>query len=310
MTPAVLEVRDLTVTFKTPTGPVQAVRGVDFDVQPGEIVGVVGESGCGKSATFRAILGLIGRTADVDGEVRYRGEAISLSGDLQTVSALVYQNPGAALNPVFTVGQQLELVAKSDDHKVLTGLLDQVGLPDPASVLDAYPHELSGGMQQRAVIAIALAQRPDLLIADEPTTALDVTTQARILDLLDELRAPGSIAIVLISHDVGVIGRLADRVAVMYAGRIVEVGSADQVLGAPGHPYSHALLAATPGAHNIGDELATIPGQVPDGRSPIAGCSYADRCPHADEVCLEAEPRLQPIGNGHGVACVRPRAWT
>lgn len=242
----VLDVRDLAMTFRPPTGPVDAVRGVSFQLNRGKVLGIVGESGSGKSATFRALLGLSPPTASISGEVRFNGEEIAAGAKpLRNASAMIYQNPGAALNPVFTIGQQLQWVARSDTTD-LVGLLEQVGLPNPERALDAYPHEFSGGMRQRAVIAMALAKKPTLLVADEPTTALDVTTQDRILGLLDELRERHDLTVAFISHDLEVVRRIADNIAVMQHGRIVEAGRAEQVFTEPQHDYTKALLAATP----------------------------------------------------------------
>ena len=301
---SLLEVEGLHVTFNPPTGPVHAVRGVSLQVRPGEIVGVAGESGCGKSVLFRALLGLLPDTARVDGCLRFDGESMGMDGSLQTAASLIYQNPGASLNPVFTVGQQLRLVTGTDDLAVLVDLLDQVGLPDPSRLLDSYPHELSGGMSQRAVIALALAQSPRLLIADEPTTALDVTTQAQVLDLIEELRDRTGLAVVLISHDLAVIRRVCERIVVLYAGQIAEEGGADQVLEAPSHPYTQALLQSIPRPETAGGRLASIPGLVPDGRTPIPGCAYAPRCPHARDACRAAQPAPRPVQPGHAAACI------
>ena len=301
---SLLEVEGLHVTFNPPTGPVQAVRGVSLEVGDGEIVGVAGESGCGKSVLFRSLLGLLPDTARVEGSLRLDGETLGMDGSLQATASLIYQNPGASLNPVFTIGQQLRLVAGTDDAAALAGLLEQVGLPDPARLLNAYPHELSGGMGQRAVIALALAQSPRLLIADEPTTALDVTTQAQVLDLIEELRDRIGLAVVLISHDLAVIRRVCQRIVVLYAGQIVEDGRADQVLEASGHPYTQALLQSIPRPETAGRRLASIPGVIPDGRTPITGCAFAPRCTQARDACRTDQPELLPVRPGHAAACI------
>lgn len=302
--PSLLRVEDLHVTFNPPTGPVRAVRGVSLELRPGEILGVAGESGCGKSVLFRTILGLAPASATVTGELHFEGRPMPTDGSLQAVAALIQQNPGAALNPVFTIGQQLRLVARSDDPVVLGDLLARAGLPEPRRLLGAYPHEFSGGMLQRAVIAMALATRPRLMIADEPTTALDVTTQAQVLDLIEELRRRDGLAVVLISHDVGVIRRICDRVLVLYAGRVAETGATGQVLEDPGHPYTRALLAAIPRPESAGADLAAIAGMVPDGREPIAGCAFAPRCAHSRAECEATVPALRPVQSGHSAACV------
>lgn len=299
-----LEVDGLRVTFNAPAGPVRAVRGVSLHVNRGEILGVAGESGCGKSVLFRALLGLLPATASVAGDLRFDGKPMDADGALTRAAALVYQNPGAALNPVFTIGQQLWLVAGTQDPAVLCDLLTQAGLSDPEQLLGAYPHELSGGMSQRAVIALALAQKPRLLIADEPTTALDVTTQSLVLDLIAELRDRHSLAVVFISHDLAVIQRVCDRVAVLYAGEVVETGETASVLTAPAHPYTRALLESVPRADAVGAELVSIPGFVPDGRSEIAGCAFAPRCSHAQDRCHADRPAHLLAGPGHSAACV------
>ena len=301
---SLLEVEGLKVTFNPPTGPVQALRGVSLQVADGEIVGVAGESGCGKSVLFRALLGLLPDTARVEGSLRFGGASMSMDGSLQAAASLIYQNPGASLNPVFTIGQQLSLVSGTDDAAVLRGLLEQVGLPDPPRLLDSYPHELSGGMSQRAVIALALAQSPRLLIADEPTTALDVTTQAQVLDLIEELRDRIGLAVVLISHDLAVIRRVCERIVVLYAGQIAEHGGTDRVLDAPSHPYTQALLRSIPRLDTAGRQLASIPGLVPDGRIPIIGCAFAPRCQWARDACRASQPMPRPVQAGHTAACI------
>ncbi len=303
MTEVFLDVTNLQVTFNTPTGAVHAVRGIDLALRQGEILGVVGESGCGKSATFRALLGLAPPSADVSGDVSWMGNPTS-TDVLRSETAMIYQNPGAALNPVFTIGEQLALAAGTTDSNELAGMLDRVGLPEPEKALDAYPHEFSGGMRQRAVIAFALAQQPRLLVADEPTTALDVTTQAQILDLLRSIRAERDLTVAFISHDLAVISQIADRVAVLYAGRVVEVGRTPDVLNDPQHPYTEALIRSTPTAEHVGGVLHTIAGSVPDGRSEIQGCAFAERCDHAGEACT-VQPEMRASDDDHFAACVR-----
>ena len=299
-----MEVERLAVTFNPPTGPVQALRGASLQVGDGEIVGVAGESGCGKSVLFRALLGLLPDTARVEGSLRFGGADMGMDGSLQAEASLIYQNPGASLNPVFTIGQQLSLVSGTDDASVLGELLEQVGLPDTHRLLNSYPHELSGGMSQRAAIALALAQSPRLLIADEPTTALDVTTQARVLDLIEELRDRIGLAMVLISHDLTVIRRVCERIVVLYAGQVAEDGRTDQVLQAPGHPYTQALLQSIPRPDTAGRQLASIPGLVPDGRTPITGCAFAPRCTRALHACTASQPAPRLVQAGHSAACI------
>ena len=301
---SLLEAEGLHVTFNPPTGPVRAVRGVSLEVGDGEIVGVAGESGCGKSVLFRALLGLLPDTARVEGSLRFDDEPMRMDGSLQGVASLIYQNPGASLNPVFTIGQQLRLVTGTDDPAVLGELLEHVGLPDAPRLLASYPHELSGGMCQRAVIALALAQSPRLLIADEPTTSLDVTTQLQVLDLIEELRDRTGLAVVLISHDLAVLRRVCERIVVLYAGQITEDGQADQVLGAPSHPYTRALLESIPRPETAGRQLASISGLVPDGRTTIGGCAFAPRCSSARDACRAGQPEPRPVQPGHHAACI------
>jgi oligopeptide/dipeptide ABC transporter ATP-binding protein len=299
-----LEAEGLHVTFNPPTGPVRAIRGVSLEVGDGEIVGVAGESGCGKSVLFRALLGLLPDTARVEGRLLFDGKPMGMDGSLQGAASLIYQNPGASLNPVFTIGQQLRLVAGTDDPAVLGELLEQVGLPDAPRLLASFPHELSGGMSQRAVIALALAQSPRLLIADEPTTSLDVTTQLQVLDLIEELQDRSGLAVVLISHDLAVLRRVCERIVVLYAGQIAEDGRADQVLGAPSHPYTRALLESIPRPETTGRQLASIPGLVPDGRMAIGGCAFAPRCSSARDACRAGQPEPRPVQPGHQAACI------
>lgn len=299
-----LEVDGLHVTFNPPTGPVRAVRGVSLRLEAGEILGVAGESGCGKTVLFRALLGLLPATARTEGRMRFDGKPMSMDGSLQKATSVIYQNPGAALNPVFTIGQQLEMITQTKDSAAHAELLDQVGLPDAPRLLSAYAHELSGGMSQRAVIALALAQRPRLLIADEPTTALDVTTQAQVLDLIRDLRGLHGLTVVLISHDLAVIRRVCDGATVLYAGQIVEEGTIEQVLQKPTHPYTQALLESIPRPQSSGSQLASIPGFVQDGRDEIIGCAFAPRCARASELCRAETPAIRRVRHGHSVACV------
>ena len=303
-TSSLLEVDDLHVTFNPPTGTVRAVRGVSLRLEAGEILGVAGESGCGKTVLFRALLGLLPATARTEGHMRFDGKSMSMGGSLQKAASVIYQNPGAALNPVFTIGQQLEMITGTKDSAAHAGLLNQVGLPDAPRMLSAYAHELSGGMSQRAVIALALAQAPRLLIADEPTTALDVTTQAQVLDLIRELRDRHGLTVVLISHDLAVVRRVCDRALVLYAGQVAERGAVEQVLKEPTHPYTQALLKSIPGPQTSGGQLASIPGFVPDGRNEIDGCAFAPRCAHASELCRAEAPATRRVRLGHSVACV------
>ena len=242
-----------------PRGPCALYAACHYESARERYWGSSARSGCGKTVLFRALLGLLPATATVSGAMRFRHEMMPIDGTLQDAAALVYQNPGAALNPVFTIGRQLQIVAGTRDSEVLCSLLAQAGLAEPERLLDSYPHEFSGGMRQRAVIALALAQNPRLLIADEPTTALDVTTQAQVLDLIADLRHSKQLAVVLISHDLAAIRRVCDRVVVLYAGRVAETGSTDQVLDRPTHPYTRALLESVPRPEAVGGDLLSIP---------------------------------------------------
>jgi peptide/nickel transport system ATP-binding protein len=299
-----LSVRGLTTRFHTDEETVHAVEDVSFDIRAGETVCLVGESGSGKTVTGESITRLVDSPpGEITGEVRFRGESL-LEASPRRMRAIrgaeiahVFQNPQDALNPVYTVGQQIaevvtihENVSRRAARRRALDLLDRVRIPDPASAIDSYPHELSGGMKQRVLVAMALAGDPDLLVADEPTTALDVTIQAGILDLLADLQADLGMAILFITHDLGVVARIADRVVVLYAGRVMERGTARQVFHDPAHPYTRALLACLPGR---GGESRSIGGDLPSATTPPAGCRFADRCPFAVADCHEgAHPDL------------------
>ena len=315
-----LEIDGLSVEFRVPSGTVRAVKGVSLAVQPGEVLGIVGESGSGKSVLTRTILGLIPENGRVvGGEVRYKDRSI---GELRARElrdlrlnevSMVFQDPGAYLNPVFTIGQELVAlirlargVGRAEARHIGESLLERVGIPDPARRFDAYPHELSGGQKQRVMIAMAIANRPSLLLADEPTTALDVTIQDQILRLLVGLKEELGMSMILVSHDIGVVSRLCTSVAVMYAGRVVEVGPVRDVLAEPRHPYTRALLASVPRIANIGDshrELRSIPGAPPDLSVGVEGCPFARRCDHASGVCGAVPMVLEPAGPGRLTAC-------
>ena len=317
MTAPLLEVEDLRTSFRTPHGTARAVDGVSFTVQAGETVGLVGESGCGKSVTALSILGLVRPPGAIAPESRVRFESRDLSSlperDLRAVRgariAMVFQEPMASLNPVLRVGEQVAEVARiharasrDDAWARAIAMLAQVGLPDPAASARRYPHELSGGMRQRVMLAAALMLRPALLIADEPTTALDVTVQAQILELISALQREMGMAVLLITHDLGVIAERAQRVLVMYAGQIVEEAPVRELFANPKHPYSQGLLAAAPrlGAHR--ERLAVIPGIVPSATEWPSGCRFRDRCELAFEKCT-TEPPLVRIGASHTARC-------
>jgi peptide/nickel transport system ATP-binding protein len=313
-TAPLLSLRELTVTFDTPAGPARAVRGVDLDIGPGEAVAVVGESGSGKSVTMLATLGLL-PSARVTGSASWRGhELIGAPVDtLRSVRgrriSMVFQDPMTSLNPVLTIGKHLSLVLAA--HQPDLGrrertaraieLLDQVAIPQAARRVEAYPHELSGGMRQRVMIAMAIANSPEVLIADEPTTALDVTVQAQIMELLTDLRLERGLALVLITHDLGVVAGHTDRVAVMYAGRMVERAAVADVFAAPQHPYTRALLSCLPRLDERGD-LGSIPGTPPNPVDLPPGCPFSLRCPLAVDTCRVDEPALVAFGRGQ-VAC-------
>ncbi len=316
-----LEVEDLRVRFDAPEGEVRAVDGVSFRIREGETLGLVGESGCGKSVTALSLLRLVAPPGRIDGgRIAYRGR------DLLTVSepqirkvrgkeiALIFQEPVAALNPVYTVGSQIaeairvhHRMSRKEALPEAARLLRLVQIPDPERRIHEYPHQLSGGMCQRVMIAMALSCKPSLIIADEPTTALDVTIQAEILDLLRRLREQFSLSVLLISHNLGVIAESADRVAVMYAGRIVEEAPVREIFGAPKHPYTLGLLRSVPRLGERGRagrrRLTIIPGSVPDPARREPGCPFAPRCSEAMEVCRREEPDLLPLSPGRKVSC-------
>ena len=316
-----LDVRGLVTSFHTRSGVVRAVTGVNFQVRRGEILGLVGESGCGKSVTSLSILGLIAPPGKVEaGQVMFDGR------DLRTISeeelrklrgdriAMIFQQPTSSLNPVFDVGFQLGEVLEIHRHMKRKAareraleLLQMVGIPDPQRRLRAYPHELSGGMAQRVMIAMALACEPELLIADEPTTALDVTIQAQILDLMRRLQRETGTAIILITHDLGVVAEMCDRVAVMYAGEIIEDTTAPNLFRRPLHPYTQGLIGSVPILGKTQDELAVIPGVVPNLIDLPPGCRFAPRCRSREEFdvqpATEFHPELRPAGPGHTVRC-------
>jgi peptide/nickel transport system ATP-binding protein len=328
MSEPLLKVEDLRVEFQTRRGKALVLNGVDFEIRAGETLCVVGESGCGKSMTALALLRLIpsppGRISS--GRVVFQGEDL-VTANIERMRqvrgnriSMIFQEPMTSLNPVLTVGDQigesLRLHAGLDANAARTRaieMLRQVGIPAPERRIDEYPHQLSGGMRQRVMIAMALACRPDILIADEPTTALDVTVQAQIFDLLRDLQREKGTAILLITHDMGAVAEMADRVMVMYAGRVIEQGTTAQVLGAPGHPYTRGLIDCLPelgssqAAVSGGDrvELAEIAGVVPSIWELGSGCAFRERCPHAMPRCAQEVPPLFGLDGdgGHGAAC-------
>ena len=317
--PSVLDVKDLKTVFKTRRGEVHAVNNVSFHLEPGELLGVVGESGSGKSVTMMSLIGLLPMPpAEVrNGHVMFGGKDLLRATDeeLRAIRGarigFIFQDPMTSLNPVFNVGFQVMEplrkhmgLTKSQARKRAVDLLELVGIPDAARRLKDFPHQFSGGMRQRVMIAIALACNPKLLIADEPTTALDVTIQAQILELVKDLRQKLGMAIIWITHDLGVIAGIADRVMVMYGGQVVEQGPVRDLFADPAHPYTRALLKTMPKLHGIRDEkLRVIEGQPPMlGRQPTS-CPFRDRCAHAFDRCAQENPQRRPIGEGHDVAC-------
>jgi oligopeptide/dipeptide ABC transporter ATP-binding protein len=317
--PMLLEVENLRTQFETSAGTVRAVDGVSYTVAEGETVGIVGESGCGKSVGALSVLRLIpdppGRV--VGGSIRFRGEDLLAMSDerLHAVRggqiAMVFQEPMTSLNPVLTIG--LQLCETMEFHLKLTPeqarlraveLLGMVGISEPGRRLDQYPHHLSGGMRQRVMIALAMSCKPKLIIADEPTTALDVTIQAQILELMKDLTKRFGVALIVITHNLGVVARYADRVNVMYAGRIVESGTAADIYHSPMHPYTLGLLRSVPRMDRPrGEKLVPITGQPPDLTREIVGCSYRPRCSFATERCAHEDPVLEEVGPGHLSAC-------
>ena len=317
----VLEVTDLSVSFRTRRGPVPAVDGVSFRLAPGEILGVVGESGCGKSALCSALVRLLPGNAEVAGSIRFRGEELlaKTPAEMRAIRGrditMVLQNPMTAMDPLFTVGSQFDEVlrhssplAPAERRSRALEMLRLVHIPSPPERLASYPHQMSGGMKQRVLTAMATALSPGLLLADEPTTALDVTIQEQILRLLAEIRDRLGTAIILVTHDLGIVRRLTDRVVIMYAGRAVETGETESIFTDPQHPYTRALLASIPrigqaGLRHAGQRLAAINGQIPDLGNLPRGCAFTPRCPQASARCGEAYPPSFSTGPGRTARC-------
>lgn len=317
-----LQVKDLQVEFKTRRGTALILNGVDFDLHHGETLCVVGESGCGKSMTALALLRLIpsppGRISG--GSVMFQGENLVQASEARMRDvrgnriSMIFQEPMTSLNPVYTVGDQIGETLRlhaglnaAQSREQAIEMLRQVGIPAPERRVDEYPHQLSGGMRQRVMIAMALACRPDVLIADEPTTALDVTVQAQIFDLLRDLQREKGTSIIMITHDMGAVAEMADRVIVMYAGRVIEQGTSQQVLGQAAHPYTRGLIACLPelGSSLVGGrtELPEITGVVPSLWELGQGCAFRERCQHAMPICSQAQPSMVDLGGGHFTAC-------
>ena len=314
----ILEVKNLQISFRTSGGMLKAVRDISFDLERGKTLAIVGESGSGKSVTSKAILGILAGNSVVEGgEILYDGKDLlrineddmyKLRGDK---ISMIFQDPLTSLNPVFTVGSQITEsirvhlhLPKDEATKRAVGLLEKVGMPDPQGVMKKYPHTLSGGMRQRAMIAMALCCNPRLLIADEPTTALDVTIQAQIMALLKRLQEETGMSMILITHDIGLVANMADRVLVMYAGQIIEQAKASELFKSPRHPYTRALLETVPTIRDDADrKLFSIPGIVPENYDHIKGCRFADRCAYRRPECEKPQEEY-PFGQEHTARCI------
>ncbi len=315
---ALIEIKELSIQFKTDKGIVPSVNKVTYEIFPGETLGLVGESGCGKSVTAHSIMGLIPKPAGriAHGEIVFRGEDLARATEKRMREirggeiAMIFQEPMTSLNPVYTVGDQimeaimLHTEKTFEEARVLAiEMLRKVGIPSPEVRVDEYPHQLSGGMKQRVMIAMALSCNPSLLIADEPTTALDVTIQAQILELMQELQKDTGMAILMITHDLAVVAEVCDRVVVMYGSRIVETAKVEELFEHPRHPYTIGLFASIPRIDDDSDRLTPIPGFVPSPMNFPSGCKFHNRCSKAEHRCTLEEPELREIRPGHKVAC-------
>jgi oligopeptide/dipeptide ABC transporter ATP-binding protein len=314
-----MEVEDLKVRFKTENGYVSTVNGVTFSILEGETLAIVGESGSGKSVTSLALMGILPSNGEV-----YEGEMTFKDKDLRKLSkkeyrglrgkeiSMIFQEPMTALNPVFTIGYQLRetiilhfKLKKEQAHQRGIEMLQLVGIPDAEKVMTRFPHQLSGGMRQRVMIAIALSCNPSLLIADEPTTALDVTIQAQILTLMRNLKKNSNTSIMIITHDLGVVAEIADRVIVMYAGEVVEEAPVYELFENPMHPYTQGLMASIPKVHDVVDDLYSIEGTVPNPADMPGGCKFHPRCPLASDECTKIRPELKQMNEQHAVRCIK-----
>ena len=321
MSNTLVDVKNLSVSYFTYAGEVQAVRNISFTVESGKTTALVGESGCGKSVTSKSLMGLIERPGRIKegSSITYNGKDILQFTEKEWQAfrgqecSMIFQDALVSLNPTMKIGRQIvENLANHNVNNLQPGqlrekareMLDLVGIPDSEACLEKYPHELSGGMRQRVMIATAMITSPSLLIADEPTTALDVTIQAQILELMKELQKKLGMAIIMITHDLGVVADMTDKIIVMYAGKIVECGSNEDIFYDPRHPYTWALMNSVPRLDlDNKEELVTIEGTIPDMIRPPRGCAFCSRCPYAMNICAEYEPEVTDLGNGHQVAC-------
>ena len=321
MSNTLVDVKNLSVSYFTYAGEVQAVRNISFTVESGKTTALVGESGCGKSVTSKSLMGLIERPGRIKegSSITYNGRDILQFTEKEWQAfrgkecSMIFQDALVSLNPTMKIGRQIvENLANHNVNNLQPGqlrekareMLDLVGIPDSEACLEKYPHELSGGMRQRVMIATAMITSPSLLIADEPTTALDVTIQAQILELMKELQKKLGMAIIMITHDLGVVADMTDKIIVMYAGKIVECGSNEDIFYDPRHPYTWALMNSVPRLDlDNKEELVTIEGTIPDMIRPPRGCAFCSRCPYAMNICAEYEPEVTDLGNGHQVAC-------
>jgi peptide/nickel transport system ATP-binding protein len=318
-----LEIKNLYVTIDTLDGPLQIIKGIDFSIEKGERLGIVGESGCGKSITALAIMALLPNRSKVTGQILLNGEDINLFNKEQMCRirgnkiGMIFQEPMTALNPVKTIGAQIaeslilhRNMKKRQRRDEVEQLLESVDLPVERFGLNLYPHQLSGGQRQRVMIAMAIACKPDMLIADEPTTALDVTVQKQILELIKELAMKFGMSLIMISHDLGVIAQTTQKVMIMYAGQVMEQGETSKVFKHMSHPYTQGLFDAIPkpGSSRLEGKkrLSTIPGSVPDPKSTVQGCIFAPRCRFSDDICLKSEPEQSDISPGHHIRCFHP----
>ncbi|MET3697849.1 peptide/nickel transport system ATP-binding protein [Bacillus oleivorans] len=318
MEETILEVKGLKTHFITDKGPIPAVNGVDFHLKKGEILGIVGESGCGKSVTSLSIMQLVQHPGKiVDGEILFNGENLVTYSEKKMRKirgnkiGMIFQEPMTSLNPVFKIGNQLveailihNKISKKEARDRAIQFLKLVGLPRADELIDEYPHQLSGGMRQRVMIAMAMVCEPDVLIADEPTTALDVTIQAQILELMKKLNKELNTSIIMITHDLGVVAEMCDRIAVMYSGKVVEEGDTESLFKNPQHPYTKGLIDSVPDVRTKKERLYSIPGNVPTPGSIKKGCHFAPRCAFATEKCREVSPSLIEVGNNHRARCL------